>query len=190
MRPLDALFSPAEQRLMNLVLIDPQRDFGTLELLHRMGNSRSSGMRVLERWLAAGLLHERRVGNQRRLSANPDFLLFPELRRMVVKTIAIAEPLCAALRPAAASLTEAFIFGSVAAGNDHSDSDIDVALVGHLDLFALSPRIDQAQTQLGRRVHLNVYDPQEWASKSDSVLQSIQRGPRIDLMEMLRGPPR
>ena len=190
MRPLDALFSLPEQRLLGLALLDPQRDFGTLELLKHMGNSRSSGMRVLERWLAAGLLRERRVGNQRRLSSNPEFLLYPELRRMVVKTVGVAEPLCAALRPLSASLSEAFIFGSVAAGSDQSDSDIDLALVGLVDLFALSPRIDQAQTQLGRRVHLSVYDAREWASTTDSVLESIRRGPRIDLMDMLREPTR
>ena len=188
MRPLDAVFSLPEQKLLGLTLPDPQRDFGTLEVLKHMGNSRSACMRVVERWLAAGLLRERRVGNQRRLSANPEFLLYPELRQMVVKTVGVAEPLCAALRPLAASISEAFIFGSVAAGSDQSDSDIDLALVGLVDLFALSPRIDQAQAQLGRRVHLSVYDPEDWASKGDPVLESIRRGPRIDLMDMLRGP--
>ncbi len=189
-RPLDALFSPVEQRLMGLVLTHPDRDFGTLELLKHMGSSRSSGSNVLGRWVASGLLRERRVGNQRRLSANRDFLLFPELRKIVVKTVGLAEPLCAALEPIAASLSEAFIFGSVATGSDTSESDIDVALVGDVDLFTVSPLIDQAEQVLGRRVHVNIYGQEEWSAEGDSVLAKIKHGPRLDLMETLRGQTR
>ena len=43
MQPLDVLLSPAEQRLMKAVLLHPERDFGTVELLDRMGSSRSAG---------------------------------------------------------------------------------------------------------------------------------------------------
>lgn len=107
MRPLDVLMSPAEQRLAGAVLLDPNREFGTVELLDRMGNSRSAGSALLQRWVDGGLLRERRVGNQRRLSANPAFLLFPELRRMALKTVGLAQPLARALAPLAARIQQA-----------------------------------------------------------------------------------
>lgn len=93
MRPLDAFLSKPEQRLMSMVLVRPDQDFGTLELLRRMGNSRGAGSTVLKRWVDSGLLRERKVGNQRRLSANPQFVLYPELRQMVLKTVGLTEPL-------------------------------------------------------------------------------------------------
>ena len=80
MQPLDALLSKPEQRLMSMVLVRPDQDFGTLELLKCMGSSRSAGSTVLKRWVDSGLLRERKVGNQRRLSANPQFVLYPEAR--------------------------------------------------------------------------------------------------------------
>lgn len=185
MRPLDVFLTQPEQRLMGSVLLDPTRDFGTLELLARMGSSRSAGSVVLKRWVAAGLLRERRVGNQRRLKANPDFLLYPELRRMVLKTVGLAEPLAMALEPIASRLVEAFVFGSIASASDTSDSDIDLALVGDVDLFAVSPLLDEAQKVLGRPVHVNLYAEADWIATDDPIIAAIKTGPRLDLMEML-----
>lgn len=187
MRPLDILFSPPEQRLIATVLTHPERDFGTLELLSKMGSSRSAGSVVLKRWVESGLLKERRVGNQRRLTANPDFILYPELRKMALKTVSLAEPLAGALAPISGRLREAFVFGSVAAGKDTNDSDIDLVVVGDVDLFTVSPLLDSVEQELGRPIHVNVYNEDEWLSCDDPVLQSIKVGPRIDLMGELRG---
>lgn len=186
MRPLDALLSQPEQRLMGTVLAHPEKEFGTLELLNLMGSSRGAGSTVLKRWVQAGLLNERRVGNQRRLAANPDFLLYPELRRIVVKTVGLTEPLAAALAPLASRISEAFVFGSLAAGKDSSDSDIDLAVVGDVDLFTVSPLLDPVQQELGRPLHVNVYSDREWSSSNDRVLKAIKAGPRVDLMGALR----
>lgn len=164
----------------------PDQDFGTLELLKHMGNSRGAGSTVLKRWIDSGLLRERKVGNQRRLSANPHFLLYPELRQIVLKTVGMTEPLARALAPVAGRLTEAFVFGSVASGTDTSESDVDLAVVGEVDLFDISPLLDAAQAELGRNVHANVYSQQEWAA-DDPVLAVIKRGPRLDLMEAILG---
>lgn len=187
MRPLDAFLSQPEQRLLGAVLAYPNKDYGTLELLSRMGSSRGGGSTVLKRWLKCGLLSERRVGNQRRLAANPNFLLYDELRRMVLKTVGLTEPLAAALAPVASRLSEAFVFGSVAAGTDTSESDIDLLIVGDVDLFDISPLLDSAERELGRHVHVNVYRDHEWSAADDAVLNSIKKGPRMDLMETLCG---
>jgi uncharacterized protein len=93
MRPLDALMSKPEQRLMSVILVRPDQDFGTLELLKHMGSGRGSGSALLKRWVEAGLLRERKVGNQRRLSADPHFVLYRELRQMVLKTVGLTSPL-------------------------------------------------------------------------------------------------
>jgi uncharacterized protein len=187
MEPLDAIMTKAEQRLMGAVMAHPDEDFGTLELLERMGRSRGAGSAVLRRWVDAGLLRERRLGNQRRLKVNPQFPLYPELRRMVMKTIGLAQPLAKALSPLSNKLVEAFVCGSVASGNDTANSDIDLVIVGDVDLFAVSPLLDAVQAEVGRPIHVSVYDEAEWNTADDDVLAAIKRGPRIDLMETIRG---
>jgi uncharacterized protein len=187
MRPLDILFTVPEQRLLAAVMADPGRDFGTVELLDRIGSSRSAGSALLNRWVEAALLRERRVGNQRRLAVNPDFLLYQELRRIAVKTVGLTEPLADALSPVADRLREAYVFGSVAAGTDHGGSDIDVALIGDVSLFEVSPLLDRAQELLGRAVHVNIYSAGEWDGGNDAVLQSIKTGPLVDLKGGMNG---
>lgn len=190
MGPLDFLLSVPEQRLLRAVLMHPDRDFGTIELLNRMGSSRGAGSAVLKRWVESGLLLERRVGNQRRLAVNEQFLLYPELRNIALKTIGLTEPLARALAPLAPRLTDAFVFGSVAAGTDTSSSDIDLALVGDVDLFDVSPLLDAVQEELGRPVHVNMYSKAEWRSARDPVVAAIKNGPRLDLMDAIRGQAR
>jgi predicted nucleotidyltransferase len=185
MRPLDALLSPPEQRLLGTVLSRPEHDFGTVELLQHMGSSRSAGSSLIQRWVDAGLLCEKRVGNQRRIAANSDFVLYAELRSMIRKTIGLVEPLAHALAPVASRLTDAFVFGSVAKGTDTSDSDIDLALIGDIDLFDVSLLLDTAQADLGRPVHANVYTTNEWSDTLDPVLEAIKAGPKMDLMGAL-----
>lgn len=185
-RPLDFLLSAPEQRLIGAILSHPDRDFGTVELLDQMGSSRSAGSSVLKRWVDSGFLLERRVGNQRRLAVNQQFVLYPELRSIVQKTVGLTEPLARALAPLAPRLKQAFVFGSVAAGTDTNESDIDLAIVGDVDLFTVSPLLDAVQAELGRPVHVNVYSSAEWRSVKDPVIAAIKQGPRLDLMESIR----
>ena len=103
-----------------------------------------------------------------------------------MKTIGLTEPLATALAPIATRLFDAFVFGSVASGNDTSESDIDLAIVGDIDLFTVSPLLDPVERELGRPVHVNVYSVAEWSSTDDAVLETIKTGPRVDLMEALR----
>ena len=189
-RPLDVFLTQPEQRLMAAVLMAPERDFGTVELLSQMGSSRSAGSAVLKRWVESGALTERKVGNQRRLAANQGFILYPELRKMVLKTVGLTEPLTRSLAPVADQLREAFVFGSVASGKDTSKSDIDLVVVGNVDLFTVSPLLDAAEQELGRPIHVNVYGDDEWSLSEDTVLRAIKAGPRIDLMGGLRDKTR
>ncbi len=170
---------------MSVVLVRPDQDFGTLELLKHMGNGRGAGSTVLKRWVDSGLLRERKVGNQRRLSANPHFVLYPELRRMVLKTVGLTEPLAKALAPIAGRLTDAFVFGSVASGTTPARAISTWPSWCDVDLFDISPLLDTVQGELGRSVHVNVYSPLEWAA-DDPVLAAIKKGPRVDLMEAMR----
>ena len=185
-QPLEAFFSQPEQRLLAKVLMPPEHDHGTLELLAAIGSGRGAGSTLLKRWVEAGFLRERRLGNQRRLSANPDFLLYPELRTMVLKTIGLRQPMATALAPLKHRITDAFIFGSIASGTDHGESDIDLAVIGDINLFDLSPLLDPVEKIVGRPVHLSIYSEAEWESPADPVLQAIKQGPRIDLMGAMR----
>lgn len=66
------------------------------------------------------------MGSQKFYQANRASPIFAEILGIVRKTFGLVEPLREALMPAADALRVAFVYGSVAAGTDTDQSDIDL----------------------------------------------------------------
>ena len=64
--------------------------------------------------------------------ANTDSPVFSDLRGLLFKTAGLVDVLANALEPLAAKLRTAFVYGSIAAGTEQSDSDIDLMIVGQV----------------------------------------------------------
>jgi predicted nucleotidyltransferase len=115
---------------------------------------------------ASGLLTVARVGKQKHYQANADSPVFGELRGLVLKTSGLADVLRASLAPLAAKIDAAFVYGSVAKGQDSAVSDIDLMVVSenltHADLFGA---MEDAVSRLGRKVNPTVYSRQELAGR-------------------------
>ena len=81
----------------------------------------------------------------------------------MVKTLGAADILREVL---AAKIRAAFIYGSVAKGNDTATSDIDLMVISdvvpYADLFAFA---SDAEGRLGRKVNPTVYKPRELRQK-------------------------
>ncbi|HUF93636.1 MAG TPA: hypothetical protein VMR23_14765 [Candidatus Limnocylindria bacterium] len=72
----------------------------------------------LSRLEASGLVTVTRVGKQKHYQANAASPVFEELRALVLKTFALADVLRAALVPVSKSIRAAFVYGSIAKGED------------------------------------------------------------------------
>lgn len=139
-RPIDALLTRTQQRVLALLFVGAaERTLG--ELVRESGGGSGAIRREVERMAAAGLLRERRVGNQRRFSADRSNPFFPDLASLAAKAApAPARParrtrpsaaLIAHRRAAKRALTEhglynPRVFGSVARGDDTEASDLDL----------------------------------------------------------------
>src|SRR5205814_10688830 len=100
-----------------------------------------------------------------------------------VKTAADVRPLRAALAPIAEEIDLAFVFGSVAKGNESAGSDLDLLVVteklAYVDVYwALAA----AERTLGRTINPTVFTPREWKKKRtrhDSFAARITAQPRL-----------
>lgn len=181
----DFLFTPSLQRVLGATLLQPERSYTLEELLVLANSGRGSTQQQIERLISAGvLLEEPRRGRQRSIKANATFFLYPELASIARKTFALTEPLSAALLPFSAHIERAFLFGSVVKGSDTSTSDIDLIVVGTASLLDLTDALQEVERAIGRAVHLNLYEPEEWAilSTSDPVMAQIANGPQTKLI--------
>ena len=153
-----ALFTKAQQRVLGVLFGNPGRSFYANEVISLAGCGTGAVQRELTRLAGAGLLSVKRVGNQKHYQANSTAPVFEELRGLVMKTSGLADVLRAALAPLATAIRAAFVYGSVAKGQDTASSDIDLLVVSesltYADIFAA---LEGASTSLSRKVNPAVY---------------------------------
>ncbi len=177
---VDFLIPPRQQRLLAALLLHPERSYSYNELIRIGGPGRGANQKAVHSLLDAGLAVDARMGNQRRIQANPQFPLYPELRAICVKSFGVVERVRTALAELAGTIDFAFIFGSLATGKDHATSDIDLFIVGTFDLLELDAALAPVESDLGRAVHVTSYGREEWLRKrSDRVVQKIMAGPKL-----------
>ncbi len=164
----DALFTKVQQRVLGLLFGNPRRSFYANEVIRLAESGTGAVQRELARLEAAGLVTVTRSGRQKHYQANPLSPIFEELRALVLKTVGLTDILSAALNPLAPSIRAAFVYGSVAKGEDTAASDIDVMVVSDQLTYAdLFDALERASSQLGRKVSPTVYSPQELSRRID-----------------------
>ncbi len=87
---------------------------------------------------------------------------FGDLKRVILKTIGLGDALRAALTPLADRVRVAFIYGSLARGDETAGSDIDLLLVGDLALREAPGSPGPVGRDLGREFIATVYPPEEF----------------------------
>lgn len=182
----DALFTPVQQRVLGWLFGQPGRRFQSGELI-RLANSGTGAVhRLLTRLAQTGLVTVERVGNQKHYQANAASPVFAELAGLIRKSVGLAFPLQEALAPLAQKISAAFVYGSVARGEEHAASDIDLMVIAQaLDYPALYEALQTAETALGRRINPTLMQPAEWQSKrgdADSFAARIASQPRMFLI--------
>jgi predicted nucleotidyltransferase len=95
--------------------------------------------------------------------------VFAELRALVLKTSGLADVLREALTPVADKVRAAFVYGSIAKGQDTAASDIDLMVISerltYADLFGT---LEDASAHLGRKVAPTIYSPQGAGSTQEA----------------------
>ncbi len=189
----DALFTTTQQRVLALLFGQPARSFYASELIERTGSGSGAVQRELKRLASSGLVTVKRIGNQKHYQANPDSPVFEELRSVVNKTVALAEPIRMALGPLADRIQLALLYGSVAKGTDTATSDIDVLIVaGEVTLEDIFAVLASVEAGLGRKISPTLYTPAEFADRrasGASFLARVFAGEHLLLMGNEYEPP-
>ena len=181
----DALFTKTQQRLLSVIYGHPDQSVYLNELVRLAQVGRGSVVRELAILTASGLVTMTPHGNQHHYQANQDNPIFLELCGLVRKTFGIREIVQAALAPMAHNLKQAFIYGSVAKGEAHSASDVDLMLVGNeLSYSKIMELLAPAEQQLQRTINPTVYSPAEFEQRineQQSFVTRVLAQPRIEL---------
>lgn len=176
----NSLFTKVQQAVLSVLFGQPDRAFYGNEIIKLAGVGVGAASRELSKLTNAGLLTVKNVGNQKHYQANANSPIFSELRSIILKTSGLTDLFRRALSSKTAQIQVAFIFGSVAKGQDHAKSDIDLMVVSdtlsYPDLFDV---LSEAETQAGRTVNASIYTLAEWRSrvvaKNDFVMRVLEQ---------------
>ncbi len=168
----DALFAKVQQRVLRVLFGNPRRSFYANEVIGLAQSGTGAVQRELARLEASGLVTVTRVGKQKHYQANAGSPVFEELRALVLKTFALADVLRAAIAPVSRNIRAAFVYGSIAKGQDTAASDIDLMVISNSLTYAdLFSALEEASSQLGRKVAPTIYSSKELSKrvKQDNV---------------------
>ncbi len=182
----DALFTKAQQKVLTLLFGQPDKSFYLNEVVRYAAMGKGVISRELAKLTAAGLLVVSKQGNQNHYQANASAAIFADLKQIVLKTFGLVGLLQAGLEPLLPSLEQAFVYGSVAKGEDHAGSDVDVMLVGHnLSYSDVMQMLAPIESQLQRSINPTLYSSQEFAKRlaaGQNFLTQVMAQARIDLL--------
>ena len=176
------LFPGYRRRVLGLLLLHPDEALHGREIARRTGLPSGTLTRELVRLAHVGLLKREKRGNQFVYSAERTSPVFEELASILRKTSGLAEVLAQALGPAEDRIKIAFIYGSLARGQERAGSDIDLIVVGDIGFADAVKLLHASQRVLGREINPKVYSLKEWAAKRsapDAFLRDVLPKPKI-----------
>jgi predicted nucleotidyltransferase len=183
---LSAVLFPAYRRqVLGLLLLAPDRALHGREIARRTGLASGTVIRELNRLADAGLLKREKRGNQSLYSADQACVVFEEVAGMLRKTSGAADVIAGALAPLSDRIETALIYGSFAKGTARAGSDIDVLIIGAVDLGAVLDILNPLQKLVGREINPTVFSSREWQAKrqaKNAFVMELRANPRIFLI--------
>ena len=182
----EALFSKTQRKVLGLLFGNPDRSFYANEIVRLAGIGIGTVQRELEKLSGAAILTTKKIGNQKHYRANHESPIFEELYGIVLKTFGVADVLRKGMMDLAEDIDVAFIFGSVAKGTDHANSDIDIMIVSsNLTYPDVMSALSEVESKLGRNVNPTLYKPAQFRKRvvsDNGFIRRVIEQPKIFLI--------
>jgi predicted nucleotidyltransferase len=142
--------------------LNPQR-LHLRELARRSKLALGTVQQEVKRLESVHLIKSKADGNRTYYEANQEHPLYQEIHRLVLKTSGMVDVLRDALGNK--DIEIAFVFGSVARGEETAASDVDLMVIGSVSLRELSKRLSGIADILGREINPHVFDRIEFLKR-------------------------
>jgi predicted nucleotidyltransferase len=159
--------------------VAPQELHGR-EIERQSGLADATVRQELKRLLRLGIVKSRLDGNRTYYRADARHPLYPDIRNMVLKTSGLGEVLREAL--VSPDIKLAFVFGSLAAGTESAESDIDLIVIGTISLRQLVKLLSGVAARLGREINPHVFTVEEFTRRKkahDHFISTILAAPKL-----------
>ena len=181
----DLLFGQTRGRILRLLFSHPDQTFFVRQIARETGISVGSIQRELETLSQVGLIERSKSGHQVYYQANRSHPVFSEIHSLVAKTVGVFQLLASALAPLAKRIMQAFVYGSIARGEESAQSDIDLMVVGEVTLDEILAQLAAVEPLIGRTINPTIYSSKEFKTKLQSgnhFLRSVMQSEKVFLI--------
>jgi predicted nucleotidyltransferase len=181
----DLLFGQTRGRILALLYGMPDQSFFTRQIARQVSTSVGTVQRELETLSQIGLIERSATGMQVFYQANRDHPAYAELHSLIAKTAGAFHIIRSALAPLAKRIAFAFVYGSMARGDENAGSDVDLMVIGDVSLDEILTQMAPADRDLGRSIDPTVFSLKEFKSKlkdGNHFLKSVMRADKVLLV--------
>jgi len=166
MMVLELLFSSsARVKILTLFLLSPENRFYQREIEGLTDLPIRAVQREVKKLEALGLLQRTIDGNRVYYQVDQGYFLFPELKSMILKTAGLGSLLHEKLQ-SEDRIKIAFIYGSYAANQETTTSDIDLFVIGELPSRELHAAVKEAEKLTHREINYILFSLEEFRRKA------------------------
>jgi len=156
--------SKLREELLNLYFTNPSKRYYLRELERILNFSVGNIRRELIKLESAGLFLSENKGNLLYYYLNRSYPLFDELKSIIFKTSGVPKMLQNILKKIN-GISQAFIYGSFARGEEKEDSDIDLLIIGEVNEDRLVEEMDKLERKLQREINYAIYGKEDFKKK-------------------------
>ena len=162
----EILSSRTRAEIFRLLFGVIEEELHVRELQRRSGLNDRTIRQELSKLVRLDLVKGRKDSNRVYYKANKANPLYPEIHKLVLKTLGLADILRAALKDDRIQM--AFIFGSIAEGKETADSDVDLLVIGDLGLRRISNLLAGTSEKIGREINPHVMNINEFRKRVEA----------------------
>jgi uncharacterized protein len=194
----DVLFGQNRGEVLALLFGNSDKSYYTRQIATMVGASVGAVAPQLKVLAGVGLLLVFKKGNLVLYQANRKSPIFEEIKALVAKTVGLFQQLQSALQPLSDRIPVAFVYGSMAKQQESTESDVDLMVVGDVQLEELLEHLVKVEKRIGRPINPTIYSTSEFCAKLASgshFVSSVVRGEKVfilggeDELNHYRHPP-
>ena len=179
-RLAELLSSRTRAEIFRLLFSGTGEELHVREIERRSGLNESTLRQELRKLVRLDLVQSRRDSNRVYYRSKTENPLYPDIRSLVLKTSGLADVLKSVLRDR--RVRAAFVFGSIARGEEKSSSDVDLMVIGSLGLRDVSGLLSGIEGKIGREINPHVLQRDEFRKRvraKEHFVSRVMESPKI-----------
>jgi predicted nucleotidyltransferase len=173
------LFPGTKRKILALFFLNPDKEYYFSEVVRLTGTRQGVIQRELKSLTEAEILTSEKRGRQKFYFVNRKHPIFQDLRNIIFKTYGVIGKIQEALEPLREQIKIAFVYGSFARGEEVSSSDLDLLVIGNIQLGDLVSALSNVEKAIGREINPTLFSVTEFKKKwsqKNHFIRSVANG--------------